>query len=314
MTTKFKGAAYGIIAAVSYGMNPLGALFLYKGGINTNSVLFYRFFLAAIILGGLMLIQRKSFAVAKKELQILIALGLLFAISSLTFYSSFHFMDVGIACTLLFVYPVMVAIIMAVFFKEKLSIVTSLSIILALSGIGLLYKGDGDGSLSTIGVILLMISSLSYAVYIIVVNKSSLVMSSIKLTFYVLIFCVLGIVLYSFISTDNHLMWLATPEIWLWAIMLALVPTIISLVTMVKAVHAIGSTPTAIMGALEPLTAVIIGITVFGESLTTRLAIGILMILSAVILIIAGKSLKPKKLTNKLTSAGKALKRHVKWK
>jgi len=85
---------------------------------------------------------------------------------------------------------------------------------------------------------------------------------------------------------------------WLFAIMLALVPTVISLVTMTMAVHAIGSTPTAIMGALEPLTAVIIGVTVFGEIFTLRLGIGIFMILVAVILIVAAKSLSPRKIVS----------------
>ena len=91
---------------------------------------------------------------------------------------------------------------------------------------------------------------------------------------------------------------LTTPRMWLFAIMLALVPTVISLVTMTMAVHAIGSTPTAIMGALEPLTAVIIGVTVFGEIFTLRLGIGIFMILVAVILIVAAKSLSPRKIVS----------------
>lgn len=142
MNAKLKGYIYGIIAAISYGTNPLGSLFLYEEGINTNSVLFYRFSLAAVLLAGLMLIQKKAFFV------------------------SFHYMNAGIASTLLFVYPVMVAVIMAIYFKEKLSFVTVLSILLALGGIGLLYKGDKDSALSTIGVLLVMLSSLTYALYI----------------------------------------------------------------------------------------------------------------------------------------------------
>ncbi len=315
MNTKLKGAIYGIVSAISYGTNPLGALFLYKEGVNVNTVLFHRFFLAAIILGGLMLVQKKSFSVTKKELLILSSLGVLFGISSLSLFTSFHYMDAGIASTILFVYPVMVAVIMAVFFKEKISVITVSSILLALCGIGLLYKGDGNTTLSTVGVLLVMVSSLSYAIYIIIVNKSSVIMSSVKLTFYVLLFCMLTITLHSFSSEANNLHILTTPSMWMWAIMLALVPTIISLITMVKAVHAIGSTPTAIMGALEPLTAVIIGITIFGETFTIRLAIGILMILLAVILIIAGKSIKPQQLIISINNnAQRVLKKYFRWK
>jgi len=315
MNTTLKGTIYGIVAAVSYGTNPLGALSLYGEGINANSVLFYRFSLAAIILGGLMLVQRKSLRVTRKELSILACLGILFGISSLSLFTSFHFIDAGIASTLLFIYPVMVAVIMAVFFREKISIVTFLSILLALGGIALLYQNDGGTPLNTVGVILVMLSSLTYAIYIIIVNKSSLLMSSVKLTFYVLLFCMLTITVHSFTDQNNHLQLLTTPFMWMWALMLALVPTIISLIMMVKAVHIIGSTPTAIMGALEPLTAVIIGVTIFGELFTMRLGTGILMILLAVILIIVGKTFKPKKIIVLIRdNVKREFKKHFRWK
>lgn len=258
--------------------------------------------------------SKKSFRITPKELLIISSLGILFGISSLSLFTSFHYMDAGIASTILFVYPVMVAVIMAVVFKEKVSLTTALSILFALAGISLLYKNEGGTTLSSIGVLLVMTSSLSYAVYIIIVNKSSLTMSSVKLTFYVLLFCMLTITIHSLSSEANHLQMLTTPSMWMWAGMLALVPTIISLITMVKAVHAIGSTPTAIMGALEPLTAVVIGVSVFGELFSMRMAVGILMILFAVILIIAGKSLHPQFLLATVNNARHTLQKYFRWK
>lgn len=311
MDAKFKGSIYGIIAAISYGTNPLGALSLYEIGINANSVLFYRFLLATFFLGGLMFTQNKSFRVTRKELGILAGLGILFAASSLTLFLSFHYMDAGIASTILFVYPVIVTVIMAIFFKEKTSLITVLSILLAIGGIGLLYKGNNGSVLNATGVSLVMLSSLSYALYIIAVNKSSLRMSSIKLTFYVLLFCTLTIMVQSFFDSNNHLQLLTTSSMWMFAIMLALVPTVISLVFMVIAVRQIGSTPTAIMGALEPLTAVVIGITIFNETFTLRLAVGIMMILIAVILIIIGKSTQIRTLTVAIIYIGQIL--HKPW-
>lgn len=308
MKSTFKGYLCGIIAAVCYGTNPLGVLFLYKAGINSNSIVFYRYLLAVLILAGMMLVQRKDFRVTKKELAVISILGVLFAVSSLTLYLSFHYMDAGIASTLLFVYPVMVAVLMILFFKEKLSIVTLLSITLALFGIALLYKGDGNATLSLVGVLLVMMSSLTYAVYIIIVNKSSLLMSSVKLTFYVMVFGTITIVLNSLTSPDNHLQWLSTPQMWMFALLLALLPTVISLVTMVIAIHEVGSTPAAIMGALEPVTAVIIGITIFGEAFTSRLAIGIVLILTAVMLIIVGRNVSPHKLISAFAYLGHKIK------
>lgn len=313
MQSKLKGYLCGIGAAVCYGTNPLGALYLYEDGINANSVLFYRFALAVVMLGMLMAARRKSLKVSRKELSLLCALGVVFSTSSITLYFSFCFMDAGIASTLLFVYPVMVAVIMALLFKERLPAVSVFAIMLALSGIAMLYHGDGGATLSTRGVMLVMFSSLSYAVYIVVVNKSPLRMSSMKLTFYVLFFGMLTVLTNSFI-TGLHIQMLTTPRMWSCAFMLALLPTVFSLVLMTISVHETGSTPTAVMGALEPLTAVVIGVAVFGEQLTPRLAAGIVLILTAVIMIIAGKSLFPARMFSVVSHLGHVIFKTWRWK
>lgn len=313
MQSKLKGYLCGIGAAVCYGTNPLGALYLYEDEINANSVLFYRFALAVVMLGMLMAARRKSLKVSRRELSLLCALGVVFSTSSITLYFSFCFMDAGIASTLLFVYPVMVAVIMALLFKERLPAVSVFAIMLALSGIAMLYHGDGGATLSTRGVMLVMFSSLSYAVYIVVVNKSPLRMSSMKLTFYVLFFGMLTVLTNSFI-TGLHIQMLTTPRMWSCAFMLALLPTVFSLVLMTISVHETGSTPTAVMGALEPLTAVVIGVAVFGEQLTPRLAAGIVLILTAVIMIIAGKSLFQTRVFSVVSHLGHVIFKTWRWK
>ena len=242
---KHKGIICGILAAVCYGTNPFGALPLYEEGVNTSSVLFYRFSMAVLMLAVMLLIERKSFRVSSGELKTLGSLGLLFAASSITYYQSFRFMDAGIASTILFVYPVMVAVIMATCFREKVTSSTVTAIILALVGIGLLYRGDAGVSLSTLGILLVMVSSLTYAIYIVVVNQSSIRMSSLKLTFYVLLICMLCLLAYSFTSPDLHLMLPPSPRAWFFACWLGLVPTVLSLVLMTVAVHEVGATPTA---------------------------------------------------------------------
>lgn len=299
---KHKGIICGILAAVCYGTNPLGALPLYEEGVNTSSVLFLRFSIATLILGVVMIANRKSFAVTRGELTTMASLGALMAVSSLTYYQSFRYMDAGIASTILFVYPVMVAVIMATFFREKVTATTITSIVLALAGIGLLYRGDAGISLSMTGVMLVMVSSLTYAVYIIIVNQSEIRMSIVKLTFYVLLICAMCLFAYSFTSSDLHLMLPPSPRAWFFACWLGLVPTVLSLLFMTIAVHEVGATPTAIMGALEPLTAVAIGVMMFGEAFTFRLCVGIVLILAAVLLIVAGKHFLLRTITHTITS------------
>lgn len=291
---KTKGFILGAIAAASYGMNPLFTLPFYSAGMSVDTVLFYRYSLAVIVLGIMMKFQKQSFAIKRVDVLPLCIMGLLFAFSSLFLFMSYNYMDAGIASTILFVYPVLVAIIMAVVFKEKVSPITMFSIALAFVGISMLCKSPGGQTLSLVGITFVFLSSLSYAIYIVGVNRSSLKdMPIAKLTFYVLLF---GLSVYVVrLQFCTELQVIPTPMLWINAVSLAVFPTVISLVTMTKAIHYIGSTPTAILGALEPVTALFFGVLVFGEQLTPRIILGILMVITAVTLIIGGKSLLKKR-------------------
>ena len=296
--SKYVGILCAVLSAMCYGTNPFGALPLYEQGVNTATVLAHRFGLAVILLAVIMVIKHIDFRVTRREFKALFSLGILFAASSITYYQSFHFMDAGIASTILFVYPVMVAVIMATFFKEKVTTMTVVAIVMSLVGIGLLYKGGAGVSLSVIGIVLCILSSLAYAIYIIVLNQSNIKMSSFKVTFYAMLVCEITLILYSFTSPELYLHVLPSPRAWSFAVWLSIVPTILSLVFMTVAVQHVGATPTAILGALEPMTAVAIGVLVFDEALTPRLMVGILFILTAVMLVVLGKDLHLRTITH----------------
>ena len=293
MNAKAKVYILGSIAAASYGMNPLFALPLYKAGMDPDSVLFFRYLFAIPLLGIMIKARGRSFKIQRKETFPLIIMGLLVALSSLTLFLSYNYMAAGIASTLLFVYPIMVALIMAMVFKEKLALQTIVCMLLALGGIGLLYKSEDGSTLSLIGTLLVFASSLSYAIYIVGINQTSLKnVATLKVTFYVLLF---GLSL--FVARLLYSGVLNTPDQWyLWANLLALAvfPTAISFLCTTGAIQYIGSTPTAILGALEPVTAIFFGIAVFGESLTVRESFGLVMIIVAVTFVIAGGNITSK--------------------
>lgn len=287
MNVKVKGYILGAVAAATYGMNPLFTLPLYKEGMDPDSVLFFRYLFAIPILGIMLKVRGRNFKLKQKEVLPLIILGWLVAISSLTLFQSYNYMEAGIASTILFVYPILVALIMAVIFKEKITLQTILCILLALSGIGLLYKGGDGATLSLIGVGLVMGSALSYAIYIVGVNRPVLKdVATLKVTFYVLLFGLSLFLVRVEFGQSLHIV----DKWYLWGnlLALALFPTAISFLCTTQAIQDIGSTPTAILGALEPVTAVFFGVTIFGESLTLRLTCGIILIILAVTLIIAG--------------------------
>ena len=284
------GLAYGAFASASYGTNPLFALPLYAAGIGVNSVLFYRYALAlAIYFFWLKFIKQISLKITLKESIILLILGLLFSLSSYTLFDAFKYIEAGIASTILFIYPVLVAVIMAIFFKEKITKTVITSIALITVGISLLYHGKEGATLNLHGVLIVILSALLYSLYIVGVKNIKQVrhMNSAKMTFYVMLF---GLILYIInLNFCTELQPLTSPVLWLYAVCLALFPTIISIETINVAIKLIGSTTTAILGSLEPLTALFFGVVIFHEQLTLRIILGIVAVLFGVILIIKRK-------------------------
>lgn len=288
MTPKLKGYLLGIIAAATYGMNPLFALPLYEAGMNPDSVLLLRYLVAIPILGIMLLWRGRNFRLKRRELPPIISLGLLFSLSSLTLFQSYNYMDAGIASTLLFIYPILVAIIMATLFKERLSKQTILCIIVTLCGIALLYSNDDGSTLSLMGVMLVFASAISYAIYIVGINKTSLRnVATLKISFYVLTFGSLLFLSRLLVTHDFQVPYTDEWRLWINILCLAVFPTVLSLVCTTKAIQYIGATPTAILGALEPVTAVVIGVSVFGEVITSRIAIGLLLIIISVTFVIS---------------------------
>ncbi|MGN1256267.1 MAG: EamA family transporter, partial [Bacteroidaceae bacterium] len=108
------GYVAGILAAAFYGLNPLFALPLYDGGMDTWSILLFRYILSLPMLGLLLCRQGISFHINRYEARDLFLLGMLMAGSSVLLYFAYNYMDAGIASTILFVYPILTAVLMAV--------------------------------------------------------------------------------------------------------------------------------------------------------------------------------------------------------
>jgi drug/metabolite transporter (DMT)-like permease len=280
------GSVRAIIASVCYATNPLFALPLYALGLSANSVLFYRYLFSVIIYSVIVFCFKKvSLAISLKQGGVLLFLGVIFALTCLLMYESFNYIDSGMACTMLFVYPIMVAVIMAVFFKEKFTLTTFVSLLLSFSGICLLCE-TSDKVIDYRGVWLVVLSALFYALYIVAVKKIPIVktIKLEKLNFYIML--VTLVVFYVNSNFGLELQMLSSAKELFLVCMLAIVPTIFSIETMNVAIKLIGSTRTSIIGALEPITAVVIGALVFGEIVTYQTGLGILLVITGVLVIV----------------------------
>ena len=296
---KLKGYIYAAIAAAAYGTNPIFAKPLYAEGMNPDSVLLFRYLLALILMGVIMLGSalkkhksiQEAFHVGKHSLPQLVLMGLLMSASSILLFMSYNFMPVGIASTLLFVYPIMVAVIMTLCFHEKMSWLVVFCLTLASVGVAMLCNtsGDSDSSYDSVsfmtGFALVMASSLSYAIYLVGLNKTRIrTVASMPVTFYVLLF---GLSIYIVrIAFGVPLVLPHTATMWFNCLALGIFPTVISLVFTSLAIQCIGSTQTALFGAFEPLTAVCLGVMILGENISLHECIGMILILVAVSLVV----------------------------
>ena len=284
---KFKGFLYGIMASSTFGLLPLFTLPVMGEGLTTFSILSYRMLFASILVAVLMLIGRVSFATNLKELRWFAVLGFLYYGSAALLFQAYGGMASGLATTLHFMYPVSVTVIMALVYKQRPSLVTICAIILSLVGVALLcLRESSTGVSSLLSVFLVLLSGVCYAVYLVLVSTVRRInqQNSQKLTFYVLMFSGAFFMLSTLQGGGLQIIPSASAGINL--LLMATLPTLLSNLALVRSVKNIGSTLTSVLGAMEPLTAIIVGILVFDESLRGLMIVGIILILVSVSLIV----------------------------
>ncbi len=278
------------VAAAAYGTNPAFAVPLYEEGMNANSVLFFRYLLGVPIVALLLVSRGVGFKLQKVELFPVAILGILMAFSSLALFESYNYLNAGVASTLLFVYPILVAILMIFIFHEPFRISIILCLILMTGGLILLMKPGSGSALDSYGILLVMVSAITYALYIIMVNVSKVIQKipTTRPLFYVLLWGSLVFAVKSLLGTPLTLPEKGTE--WFSLIALALIPTVVSLLCTTIAINMIGSTPTAIFGSLEPVSAVVLSYYVLHQPITGKEIIGGLLIVLATTIVIGGAS------------------------
>ena len=287
---RIKGILYAAVSSSTFGLAPFFSLTLLLAGFSAFEVLSYRWGVATIALTLFGWCSGCSFRLEKKDFLVVFLLSLLRAVTSFSLLIAYQNIATGVASTIHFMYPLAVSIVMMYFFQEKKSLWVMFAVFMSLLGAALLSSGEleaknGD---TIVGLVAACVSVFSYAGYIVGVRMTRAVrINSTVLTCYVM---GLGTVLY-FIGalTTSGLRLVADGYTWLIILGLALPATAISNITLVRAIKYAGPTLTSILGAMEPLTAVVIGVFVFKELFTLNSAIGIILILLAVSVVIFRK-------------------------
>lgn len=282
---KLNGFLYGIISSASFGLIPLFAIPAMQHGMDFMNVITYRFLFATIALAILLKVRKVSFAIEKSDLPTLLLLSVFYIVSSVFLLWGYKFMPSGIATTIHFMYPVITTLVMMLLFHEKNSLSRTLAILMAIAGVYALSYTDSQGETNLVGIIIVLLSAVGYAFYLVTVGqRKNKELKGLRLTFYVFFFSTLMLITGMLTTGNLH----SIPDIPTFGnlLLLAIIPTIVSNLTLIEAIKYIGATQTSVLGAMEPVTAVIVGITVFGEAFTLPIAIGIVLIIAAVTIII----------------------------
>ena len=275
----FRGVLYALISSTTFGLVPFFSIALLGSGMSAATVLFYRMGVAALLIGLVAAAQRKSFVITAREFVIIVGLGWLYAGTSLGLILSYSLIPSGIATTIHFLYPILVTFLMIVFFREKRSAGLVVAAVVSLLGVGLL-SWSGGAVVNVEGIMLVLITVITYALYIVGVNKTGVGrIDSLPLTFYILLSAAVLFAMFAGLTTGS---WYQAVNV----LLIALVPTVISNLMLILAVKNVGSTVTAILGSMEPVTAVLVGIFHFGEPFNLQYASGLMLILASVCLVV----------------------------
>ena len=293
------GFFFSLLSSATFGLIPLFSLPLMAQGLSPATVLFYRFFIATIVLGILLLLRGERFHTSGRNLVKLAGMSLMYSLAALLFMQAFKHLPSGVVATLHFSYPVMVMLIMIAFFHERFSSITAIAVTLAIAGVYLLSNGEltggsssaGFAGMSMLGLTLALASALCNSLYITSIYTARLTnITGLMLTFYVMAFGALCSLTNS-LATGSFQLLTSWREL-LLAVLLALVTAVLSNFTLILAVQRIGSTLASVLGVMEPVTAVIVGILVFNEPFSLPLVMGIVLIGSSVVLIMLGEHIR----------------------
>lgn len=287
---KHNGIFYASISSASFGFSPLFSLGLLTAGLSGFDVLSYRWLVAGIVLMIYAVCKKKSLRLNSfDEAWKVIMLSILRSVTSITLLLGYANISSGIASTINFMYPVIVTICMMVFFGEKRSGIDFIAIIASILGVYLLASGDSivvEGGNTKLGLICSLISAFSFAAYYIVMKQTRAdKIEVVKFTTWIMMLSAFYFIVCAIIF-EGKLTIVTDGKSWLNILGLGLWATMVSNITGVKAVRRIGPTYTSILGALQPVTALLLGVLFLGEHLYLRSCIGIAVILVAVSIIV----------------------------
>jgi len=278
LNTENEGTLFVLVSGISFGFTPIFARLAYSQGIYVNELLFFRFLIAFLITGAILVGRRRLSLPRRQDLLILIALGAFaYFLETTLYFTALLYTSVAVAALILYTYPAFVVIGASTLGWERVS--RSLVIAIAIALLGLSLVANPAGNSVGIGVVLALGASVMYTAYIL---GGSRVLRRVKgdvAAFYVmgatsLTFGLSGAAMGSF-----RLNW--GPWGWICILSISLICTVIAVITFFTGIAKIGPSRSAMISLVEPLTSVLVALAIFGNAMTAPQWFGGLLILAA---------------------------------
>ena len=290
------GLLYAAISSASFGFSPLFSIGLLTAGLSNTDILSYRWAIAGLVLMIYAAVKKKTLRLNSfEEFWKIGLLSALRALTSITLLIGYANIASGVATTINFMYPVIVLLCMMLFHGEEKSFINLGAIGLSIAGVYLLASGDGlriDGGNTTLGLVCSIISAVCFAAYYILIKRLRAdKIEVVKFTTWIMMLSALYFITAGLIS-HGKITIVTNGKLWLYILGLGLWATMVSNFTGVKAVRRIGPTLTSILGALQPLTAVALGVLFLDEHLGFKTITGMILIMISVMLVVTHQNTK----------------------
>ncbi len=265
----------------------------YRYDIDSISLLLLRMLFALpfyLAIWGYHFKEWKQTPLTRKQSVTIVFLGLFgYYLASYFDFQGLTYITASLERLILFTYPTFVLILSALFLKKKITKTQLISIGITYTGIVVIFF-DRDGITSgnpeevLFGSLLIVISAVTYAAYLVGANSLIEKVGSVRLTTFSLLISCTAVITHYLVTTDLQLFHYPK-EVYLLSFVMAIFSTVIPSFLINEAVKRIGAPTVSIIGSLGPVSTILLSVAFLGEMLTFTQVIGALIIISGIFVI-----------------------------
>lgn len=277
----FKGVFYAALSGILYSCLAYFGLSLVNNNFSFSDMLFWRFALATVALLPFVFKKNLWTSASLYKLGLLFFLGLfVYSLGAHFYFQAAERIGSGLAMVIFFIFPLFVILLSWVIDKHTIGKGTIASVSIILIGLGLLADYE-QANINFLGLVLALLSGVGYAVYVYISKRIKV--PPILSTF---ILCLGSAILFFFLSLyQNNGQIVSLPSSWFSAIVLGIICTLLPILLLLKAMETITATKASILGVLEPLATIVIGILFLDETISLRQWMGTGIVLAGALLV-----------------------------